>query len=136
MPSQNSGRVSRMKMSAFLLCAVACVSLAFCEEPKVIEATELDQLKEHAGQDVVVEGLVTDIGTTQTKSITFINLGLPRKQGFVAVIFKKNMGAFPEGFDAFKNQKLRISGKLTLYQNDKPQIEVSSPEQIEIVKPE
>lgn len=125
-----------MRMIAFLICTVACASMALCEELKVIDATELDQLKEHAGQDVVVEGLVTDIGSTQTKSITFINLGLPKKQGFVAVIFKKNMGAFPDGFDAYKNQKLRITGKLSLYQSDKPQIEVSSPEQIEIVKPE
>lgn len=52
------------------------------------------------------------------------------------MIFKKNIGAFPDGFDAYKNQKLRVTGKLSLYQNDKPQIEVSSPEQIEIVKPE
>ena len=125
-----------MRKFAILMFAAACVSAAFCEEPKVIDATELDQLRAQANQDVVVEGLVTDIGTTQTKSITFINLGLPKKQGFVAVIFKKNYGAFPDGFDAYKDQKVRVSGKLSLYQSDKPQIEVSSPEQIEIVKPE
>lgn len=125
-----------MRKIAILMFAAACVSAAFCEEPKVIDSTELDQLRAQANQDVVVEGLVTDIGTTQTKSITFINLGLPKKQGFVAVIFQKSYGAFPDGFGAYKDQKLRISGTLSLYQSDRPQIVVSSPEQIQIVKPE
>ncbi|MBE2203820.1 MAG: hypothetical protein IAE94_05750 [Chthoniobacterales bacterium] len=125
-----------MKIFAAWVCALACVLVAICEEPKVLEATDLDQLKAHVGQEVVVEGLVTEIGATPTKSIAFINLGFPKKQGFAAVIFKKNHGAFPEGFDLYKTQKLRVSGVLTLYQNERLQIEVSSPAQIEIVKPE
>lgn len=70
-----------MRMIALLICAVACISVGFCEEPQVIDATELDQLKEHASQYIVVEGLVTDIGSTQTKSITFINLGFRKSKG-------------------------------------------------------
>ncbi|MFZ4777361.1 MAG: hypothetical protein ACOYM3_18490 [Terrimicrobiaceae bacterium] len=120
----------------FALIATVCLSTVFAQEPTVLDATDVDTLRAHAGQDVVVEGLVTEIGTTKTNSITFINMGLPKKVGFVAVVFQKNYGVFPDGFSAFKGQKLRVSGKLDLYQGDKPQVEVRSAEQIQIVAPE
>ena len=123
-----------MKRTAVLICAVAIVSAAFCDEP--IDAKDLQQLRAQAGRDIVVEGIVTDVGTTKTNSMTFINMGLPKKQGFVAVIFQKNYGAFPEGFTAYKDQKLRVSGKLDLYRGDTPQIEVRSPDQVQILKAE
>lgn len=121
-------------LAGLLVCGFAAAALG--GDAKPLDAVNVEELRTHAGQDVIVEGLVTDVGTTQTKSITFINLGLPKKQGFVAVVFQKNYGAFPDGFDAFKGQKVRVSGKLDLYQGDKPQIEVRTPEQIEVVKPE
>lgn len=76
------------------------------------------------------------MGSTKNKSITFINVGLPKKQGFVAVIFEKNYGAFPNGFDAFHDQKVRVTGTLQLYQGSSPQIEVKTADQIEIIKAE
>lgn len=127
--------MKRMTGMLALLTAV-CLSMAQAQEPTVLDATDVDALRAHAGQDVVVEGLVTEIGTTKTNTITFINLGLPRKVGFAAVVFQKNYGAFPDGFAAFKGQKLRVSGKLDLYQGDKPQIEIRSPEQVQIIAPE
>ena len=123
-----------MKQIAALMCMLSFLSAGFGEEPKVIDATDLDQLRTLSGQDAVVEGLVTDVGTTKTNSITFINLGLGKKQGFVAVIFQKNYGAFPDGFSAYKEQKLRVSGKLELYQGERPEIEVRSPDQIQVIK--
>lgn len=101
--------------------------------PPVIDALDLETLRNSVGQEVIVKGPVTSVGTTSTKSITFINVGLPKKQGFVAVIFQRNYGEFPEGFDSYKNQMVRVSGTVTLYQNETPQIEVRSPEQIQIV---
>ncbi len=118
------------------LLVLSCLSLAPAQEPEVLDATNVEALRTHVGQDVVVEGPVTDLGKTKTNSITFINIGLPRKQGFVAVIFEKNYAAFPEGFDSYKGQTLRVSGKLDLYQGEQPQIEVRAPEQIQIVHPQ
>lgn len=123
-----------MKNIAILVCVLALASAAFGEEPKVIDANNLEQLQEQSGQDVVVEGTVSAVGATKTNTITFINLGTQKKQGFVVVVFQKNYGAFPEGFSAFKGQKVRVSGKLELYHGDRPEIEVRSPEQIQILK--
>jgi hypothetical protein len=114
-----------------------CLSIPLlAQEAKkdVIDAVDVDALRARAGQDVTVEGSVTTIGTTQKKGITFINLGLPRKEGFAAVIFERSYGAFPEGFEGYSDKKLRVTGRLDLYQGERIQIVVTSPEQIEIVK--
>lgn len=102
-------------------------------EEGVIDATDLAALRAKAGTDVVVEGLVSEIGTTKDGGITFINIGMGRKQGFVAVIFRDSYPAFSEGFDKFREKKVRVSGALNLYRGETPQIKVTSPEQITIV---
>jgi DNA/RNA endonuclease YhcR with UshA esterase domain len=123
-----------MKRIASLICALAFASAIFGEEPKAMDATDLEKLRDQAGQDVVVEGLVSAIGTTKANTITFINLGTQKKQGFVAVIFQKNYGAFPEGFGTFKGKNVRVSGKLELYNGERPEIELRSPEQIQVLQ--
>jgi len=103
-------------------------------EVPVIPATEVDQLREKAGQEVIVEGEVISVGQTQTGTLTFLNIGLPKKQGFVALVRQTNYEAFPNGFDAYKNQKVRVKGVMTIYQETQPQIEVTGPEQITVVE--
>lgn len=102
---------------------------------EVIDASNLDALRAKVGSSVVVEGMVTKVGTTKEGGITFINLGLPAKQGFVAVVFKSDYGAFPEGFDKFRNQKVRVTGLIKLYRSEIPEIEVKTPDQLTIVAP-
>lgn len=118
-----------------LFCILSLTTPLIAQDDKqpVIDATNVDLLREKVGQDVIVEGPVTTIGTTSGKGITFINLGLPKKQGFAAVIFQKSYDAFPGGFDAYQDKKLRVKGVLGLFQNERIQIVVTSPEQIEIV---
>ncbi len=123
-----------MKSFAVLLAVVAMgLCTARAESPLVIASTNLELLKQQVGNNVVVEGPVTSVGTTPDMGITFINLGLPKKQGFAAVIFQSSYGAFPEGFDKFRGQNLRVKGILTLFKDEIPQIKINSPEQIEIV---
>jgi DNA/RNA endonuclease YhcR with UshA esterase domain len=98
-----------------------------------IDATDLEALRAAAGTEVAVVGHVTEVGTTQDGGITFINVGLPKKQGFVAVVFRADYAAFPDGFDQFRNARVRVSGVLELYRGDQPQIKLSSPEQIAIL---
>lgn len=100
-----------------------------------IDATNLDVLRAKAGTDVVVEGLVTDVGTTKDGGITFINLGMPKKQGFVAVVFKDAYAAFPDGFDKYRSQKLRVKGIIKLYKGDQPEIVLTAPDQITVLDP-
>lgn len=101
--------------------------------PEVIDAANLDALRAKAGTEVVVEGSVTDVGTTKNGGITFINIGAPKKQGFVAVVFQDNYGAFGEGFDKYKAQTVRVQGVVDLYRGEQPQIKLTSPDQITIV---
>ncbi|MFV0337771.1 MAG: hypothetical protein ACK5LK_05960 [Chthoniobacterales bacterium] len=104
------------------------------EEPKILDATDLTTLRDHADTEVVVEGFVTEIGRTKSNSITFINIGLPKKEGFVALIYEKDYSAFPEAFNIYEKKKVRVKGMLKLYRNETPQVVMTSPEQIEIVE--
>lgn len=113
------------------LCVLLVAHTAAGEEER-IDATDLDQLRASAGKQVTVVGHVTSVGTTQDGDITFINVGMAKKQGFVGVIFRKDYGAFPEGFDHFRNASVAISGVLDLYRSEQPQIKIRTPDQITI----
>lgn len=121
-----------MKSIVSLLAVMVLTGSLFAQED-VLDATDLDALRTRVGVDAVVEGLVTDIGTTKDASITFVNIGLPKKQGFVALVFQKDYVAFPEGFDKYRNQKVRVKGLLKLYRGETPQIILTSPDQITVV---
>lgn len=123
-----------MKTVLAVLAAVLWTSMAGAQE-EVIDATNLEALRAKSGQEVVVEGLVSDIGTTKDGGITFINMGLAKKQGFVAVIFRDAYAVFPEGFDKFRNQKVRVTGPVSIFRGETPQIKLTAAEQITIVAP-
>jgi DNA/RNA endonuclease YhcR with UshA esterase domain len=122
-----------------LACLLSLVSLHAAEEPaepasppKHVQATAAEELKALAGQTAIVEGKVTRIGATSAGGITFINMG-GGANGFVAVVFKSNYGAFPNGFDEYKGKTLQVTGKIELFKETTPQIAVKSPEQIKVV---
>jgi hypothetical protein len=121
-----------MKSWLSVLLAVVAVSCLRAEEP-VIDAADLDALRARSGSAAVVVGQVTTIGTTKDGEITFVNIGMPKKQGFVAIVFREHYGAFPDGFGKFRDQKVRVSGVIKLYRGETPQIELRSPEQITVV---
>lgn len=122
-----------MKTVLAILATVLWMSAAGAQE-EVIDATNLEALRAKSGMDVVVEGLVTDLGTTKDGGITFINIGMAKKQGFVAVVFRDSYPAFAEGFDQYRNQKVRVTGAISLYRGETPQIKLTAPGQITIVK--
>ena len=74
------------------------------------------------------------MGATRDNTITFLNIGAGKKEGFVAVIFQDNYGAFPEGFDKYRGATVVVSGALELYRGEQPQIILRSPEQIRILE--
>jgi hypothetical protein len=104
------------------------------EDIPEIDSTNLDALREAVGTTATVVGNVTSVGSTQAGNITFINIGLPMKQGFTAVIFRANYDAFPDGFDKYRNQKVAVTGLLELYRNEQVQIALREAGQIRILE--
>jgi DNA/RNA endonuclease YhcR with UshA esterase domain len=124
-----------MKIFGRLMLAVLLTANGWAQEEAPMDATNLEALRAKAGMEVTVEGLVTDIGSTKEGTITFINVGLPKKQGFVALIYQKDMAAFADGLDKYKGQKVRVKGMMKLYRGETPEIILTSPEQISVVTP-
>ncbi len=100
--------------------------------PARVSATETDAIKLLAGKLATVEGKVHRVGKTEAGGITFINL-TGDHGGFVAVVFKSSYENFPKGFDKYRDQTIRVSGKVELFKETTPEIVVKSPDQIEIV---
>lgn len=100
--------------------------------PVVIQAEDMASLESKVGSEVTVEGLVKEVGKTSGGGITFINFG-DRKTGFTAVVFRSAADKFPEGFDKYANQKVRVRGTLEKYQGRQIQIKIVTPDQLEIV---
>jgi len=98
----------------------------------VLAAEDLASMESRVGTEVVIEGIVRDIGTGPNDGITFFNFG-DRQNGFVAVIFRAAYDKFPEGFDRFSQQKVRVRGTLEKYRDRQIQIKIFTPDQIEIV---
>lgn len=121
-----------MKAIAGFCLLVFLTANGFAQD-EVVDATDLDAIRAKVGMDATVEGLVRDIGTTKDSSITFVNIGMPKKGGFVALVFQKDYAAFPDGFDRYRNQKVRVKGRVKLYRSETPQIILTSSDQIEIV---
>ena len=102
------------------------------EAPTVVQATATDEIKALAGKTVTVEGKVTRIGSTSGGGITFLNMA-PGANSFVALVFKPDAAAFPDGFDKYKDQTLRVTGPIVIFKETTPEIVLKSPTQIEIV---
>lgn len=124
-----------MKQLICLLAAVAMMPGVFAQdqEAEVIDAMNLEALRAKENVEVVVEGQVTQIGKTKEDTITFINVGLPKKEGFVALVYQKDYGVFPDGFDKYRGQRVRVKGVIKLYKGEIPQIALKSPDQITVV---
>lgn len=98
----------------------------------VLQAQDTAALESKVGSEVIVEGMVQQVGTGPNDGIKFLNFG-DRRTGFVAVIFKASFSKFPEGFDQYLHQKVRVRGTLEKFRDKQIQIKVDAPDQLEIV---
>jgi len=103
--------------------------------PVVINAEDTASMQSKVGSEVIVEGVVKGVGKGPNDGITFLNFG-DRKSGFVAVIFRPSYEKFPEGFDKYANQKVRVKGSLENFRDRQMQIRISTPDQLEILASE
>lgn len=118
----------------FAVALDAAPKQASADGPPVIRATDSASLEAKIGTEVVVEGLVREIGTAPGDDVRFLNFGRKRG-GFVAVIFREFYGNFPEGFEIYKQRKVRVEGILEKYRNGQIQIRLNSADQARIVEP-
>jgi tRNA(Ile2) C34 agmatinyltransferase TiaS len=132
-----------MKKLLPLLLIVAVSGVAHAEEstetaPKiaadapVFQAQDTAGLQAKAGTDVVVEGIVQNVGKSPNEGITFINFG-DRRTGFVAVVFRPAYDKFPDGFEKYAQQKVRVKGRVENYRDRQLQIKIFTPDQLEII---
>jgi DNA/RNA endonuclease YhcR with UshA esterase domain len=106
---------------------------ALAADAPVIQADDLASLEGKVGSDVVIEGVVQSVGTGPNDGITFINFG-ERRGGFVAVVFRPSYDKFPDGFEKYAREKVRIHGRLEKYRDRQLQVRLSTPDQIAILE--
>ncbi len=98
-----------------------------------VEASDREQLLSMEGQIATVTGELVAVGATDSGSITFLNFS-KETNGFVAIVQKRNLGMFPDGFDDLKGKRISVTGTIMVYREATPQIELQSPSQIEVVE--
>jgi endonuclease/exonuclease/phosphatase family metal-dependent hydrolase len=85
-----------------------------------------------AGRTAYVSGFIIGVGSSKT--INFLNFDEERPGKFTGIIRNKYWKNFPRSLKSMYGRKLvRIRGPVTLYRG-KPQIQISSPDQIEVIK--
>lgn len=114
--------------------ATPAVEAAPAAEVPVLAAEDTAAMETKVGSEVMVEGVVANVGSGTNDGITFLNFG-DRRTGFVAVIFRPSYDKFPEGFDKYAQQKVRVRGTLEKFKDRQLQIRISTPDQLEIVPP-
>jgi hypothetical protein len=101
----------------------------------VLPAEDTAGMESKVGSEVIIEGVVQNVGKGPNDGITFLNFG-DRRTGFVAVVFRAVYDKFPEGFDKYAQQKVRVRGQLEKFRDRQLQVRVSTPDQLEIVASE
>jgi hypothetical protein len=99
----------------------------------VLQAEDTAAMESKVGMEVIVEGVVRNVGKGPNEGITFLNFG-DRRSGFVVVVFRPAYDKFPDGFDKYAQQKVRVRGLLEKYRDQQMQMKLFTADQIEIVE--
>ena len=84
-----------------------------------------------AGEVAYISGKIIDVNSSGR--VNFLNFDTKRPADFVVVVFRENLENFPQPLDEMYNGKIiRVRGMVSLYR-DRPEISVTSPDQIEIL---
>jgi DNA/RNA endonuclease YhcR with UshA esterase domain len=86
---------------------------------------------QHVGQSVTVEGVVSEVNTTDRAGVTFVDMGghYP-DNAFTAIIFKADAGKFPD-VAALAGKTIDVTGTIKLYKG-KTEIFVNDAAQIKL----
>jgi DNA/RNA endonuclease YhcR with UshA esterase domain len=85
----------------------------------------------HIGQNVTVEGVVSEVHHAASGRATFIDMGgrYPNNV-FTAVIFSENESKFPR-VDSLEGKTIDVTGRIIVYKG-RPEIILNDPEQIRV----
>jgi len=111
----------------------AAAPVAPAVDAPVFQSDDLAGMEGRLGSDIVVEGVVQTVAAGPSDGITFLNFGKQRGD-FVAVVFRPSYEKFPEGFDKYARQKVRVHGRLEKFRDRQLQIRISTPDQIKILE--
>lgn len=109
---------------------------ALLEEPAIHPDEGLQQLhwtdaEKAVGEVAFISGKIIDVGSSGR--VNFLNFDTKRPPDFTGIIFRENLDNFPEPLkETYLNKIARIRGVVSRYQ-DKPQIVITHPDQIEIL---
>ncbi len=125
-------------MKLFQLCGLPCLFLAFFTPCRAdvaiyIAAGDAKTIEAKDGQKVTVYGRVE--GSEKSPSGTnFVRFG---ESAFYLVTFKSDLTEFPDGepADQYEENRIAVTGTVSLFQG-KPQIKLTSPDQIQILTDE
>ena len=102
------------------------------QDDKKTETISWEDADKYYGRYVIVEGVV--IITNNTGKVCFLNFHRNWKKYFTAVIFASDFPNFPfKPEEYYKDKKVRIKGEIKEYEG-KPEMIISGPGQVEIVK--
>ncbi len=107
------------------------------ELPGTLAATDGAALRSAVGHIATVRGKVSEIGATNSGSITFIDFEGTSRRKFTAIVRKENVRDVTTGHGgdlraALVGKTVVMRGKLELYK-ETPQIEITKPDQITVV---
>ena len=96
-----------------------------------VQTVSPSEAANHIGQEVVVEGVISDVGHSARSDTTFVNMGgkYPN-HNFTAVILRSAKPLFPE-VRSWEGEKVRIRGVVKIYRG-KPEIVLEKAEQVTV----
>lgn len=95
------------------------------------------EARHYVGKVVTVEGQIVKTGSFRSRhlgQLYFLNFVERRRDEFYVVILQDALHGWPDPPDRhFEGELIRVTGRVTLHRQTRPQIAVRRPEQIEIV---
>jgi DNA/RNA endonuclease YhcR with UshA esterase domain len=112
---------------------VLALLLTFAAAPALAETITAAEAKNHIGQNVTVEDMVTEVHHAQSGKAIFTDMGgrYPNNT-FTAVIFKDDFSKFPT-VDTLAGKTIDVTGQIKEYRG-RPEIILNDPGQIKIIK--
>ena len=134
-------RTKNKPMSIVLTLIITAIAIsscnllpAECSSDLAFSASNMSKIKRYKGCEATVSGLVYTTYMPESKKVFFINLGNPDYQkAFTGVIFQSDFDNFNQSLDNYEGKKISIYGTIETYE-DRPQIIIKYPEQIEIIE--
>jgi len=99
---------------------------------KALDASKLAELKKLEDKDATFKGTVAKVFTARGNSMIILNFADNYKEAATAVLRPKYYDKFPD-LKKLDGKKVVISGKIVIYK-DQPEIILTKPEQIKVIK--